>query len=44
VLDNWNRTSPGASRANLVDGRFGFYLPGDDEIRVSNFLFYPAAR
>jgi hypothetical protein len=39
VLESWTRTAP----RSLADGRFGFHLPGDDEIRVSNFRFYPAA-
>jgi hypothetical protein len=37
VVDSW---SGEAGRA-LAGGRFGFYLPGDDEIRISNFLFAP---
>jgi hypothetical protein len=36
VVDSWTSArAPG-------EGKFGFYLPGDDEIRISNFLFLPA--
>jgi hypothetical protein len=38
VLDTW--TPP--PRGSLENGRFGFYLPGDDEIAISNFEFHPA--
>jgi hypothetical protein len=34
-LDSWNQ--PGA---NLSSGKFGFYLPGNDEVQVSNFSHY----
>jgi len=36
TLDSWSQ--PGD---NLSSGNFGFYLPGGDEIEVSNFSFYP---
>ena len=26
---------------NLADGKFGFYLPGNDEVTISNFSFTP---
>jgi len=35
TLDAWDQ--PGA---NLSSGKFGFYLPGSDEIEVSNFSHY----
>jgi len=35
VLDRW--TSPGT---NLSAGRFGFYLPGGDQISLANFSHY----
>ena len=35
-LDSWSE--PGE---NLSSGNFGFYLPGGDEIGISNFGFYP---
>ena len=35
VLDRW--TQPGA---NLSLGKFGFYLPGSDEVAVSSFAHY----
>ena len=40
VVDSWT----GATVRGPVEGRFGFYLPGDDEIRISNFTFSPAPR
>jgi hypothetical protein len=45
VFDTWDRRSSGsaASTRTFADGKFGFYLPGNDEIEVSNFAFYPAA-
>jgi len=35
VLDRWRE--PGA---NLSLGKFGFYLPGDDQVALSNFAHY----
>jgi hypothetical protein len=34
-LDSW---SP--SGGNVSSGKFGFYLPGGDEIKLSNFSHY----
>jgi serine/threonine protein kinase len=34
-LDSWNPSS-----GNLSSGKFGFYLPNNDEVRVSNFSHY----
>jgi hypothetical protein len=34
VLDTWN--APGR---NFSDGKFGFYIPGNDEYGLSNFKF-----
>jgi hypothetical protein len=42
TLDSWNRTTP--SRQAPFDGRFGFFLPGSDEVQIANFLFYPPSR
>ena len=36
VLDRW--TQPGA---NLSLGKFGFYLPGSDQVALSSFAHYP---
>ena len=36
VLDRW--TQPGA---NLSLGKFGFYLPGNDQVAISGFAHYP---
>jgi hypothetical protein len=36
VLDRW--TMPGI---NLSSGRFGFYLPGGDQLSLANFSHYP---
>jgi hypothetical protein len=35
TLDSWIATG-----GNLSSGKFGFYLPNNDEIRVSNFSHY----
>jgi len=35
-LDRW--TQPGA---NLSLGKFGFYLPGNDQVTLSSFAYYP---
>ncbi|HWY53187.1 MAG TPA: protein kinase [Terriglobales bacterium] len=35
ALDSWNQ-----SGANLSSGNFGFYLPGSDEVELSNFSHY----
>ena len=34
-LDSWN-----PSGGNLSSGKFGFYLPNNDEVKVSNFSHY----
>ncbi len=36
VLDTWP-----ASELNPANGKFGFYLPGTDEVYISNFSFSP---
>jgi hypothetical protein len=36
ILDRW--TQPGA---NLSLGKFGFYIPGNDQIELSSFAHYP---
>jgi hypothetical protein len=36
TLDSW--TQPGR---NFSDGKFGFYIPGNDEISISDFKFQP---
>jgi hypothetical protein len=35
VLDRWTRTG-----ANLAQGKFGFYIPGNEQIEVSSFAHY----
>jgi len=40
-LDSWDRPAGDATTPPLSDGKFGFYLPGSDQVSVSNFLFYP---
>jgi len=35
TLDSWNQ-----SGVNLSSGKFGFYLPGSDEVELSNFSHY----
>ena len=43
-LDTWDRRLPGSanSKRAFVDGKFGFYVPQDDEIELTNFTFIPA--
>ncbi|HXY14205.1 MAG TPA: protein kinase [Terriglobales bacterium] len=36
LLDKWS--SPGK---NLAAGKFGFYLPGKEQIAIANFAYYP---
>jgi eukaryotic-like serine/threonine-protein kinase len=36
VLDKW--TAPGS---NVASGKFGFYLPGKDQIAIANFAYFP---
>jgi hypothetical protein len=38
TFDSWTRESSG------LTGRFGFFVPGNLELAISNFLFYPPAR
>ncbi len=35
-LDNWSVTGK-----NLTEGKFGFYIPGNDEVALSRFIFQP---
>jgi hypothetical protein len=45
TLDNWSTAgAPAPATRGLLDGRFGFFLPGAEEIFVSNFRYYPEAR
>jgi hypothetical protein len=44
-LDAWSpagvaTTGPRA----ILDGQFGFFLPGSEELTISNFFFYPPAK
>jgi hypothetical protein len=41
-LDSWDRSAPSLFKGkprSFGEGEFGFYLPGNDEIEVSNFSF-----
>ena len=40
-LDTWERP---ASARPLANGRFGFFLPGTEELFVSNFSYQPPSR
>jgi serine/threonine-protein kinase len=47
MIDSWSRTTPATpekGRRAPLDGRFGLFLPGDEEVFVSNFLYYPEWR
>ena len=46
VLDNWSTagSAPAGSKRELLDGQFGFFLPGAEEIAISNFRYYPPAK
>jgi hypothetical protein len=47
MLDSWSRTTPAVperGRRAPLDGRFGLFLPGSEEVFVSNFLYYPESR
>ena len=47
LLDSWSRATPAVpekGRRTPLDGRFGFFLPGNEEVFVSNFLYYPESR
>jgi tetratricopeptide (TPR) repeat protein len=35
VLDRWSQPS-----ANLTLGKFGFYIPGNDQVAISSFAYY----
>jgi beta-xylosidase len=44
TLDNWSTAgAPATATRRLLDGRFGFFLPGAEEIAISNFRYYPPA-
>jgi hypothetical protein len=44
-IDTWTRTTtfgrPEPGRRTMLDGKFGFYLPGEEELTISNFRYYP---
>jgi hypothetical protein len=44
-LDSWavGGVATTGTRA-ILDGQFGFFLPGNDELTISNFFFYPPTR
>ena len=42
VLDNWSTAgAPATTGREILDGQFGFFLPGAEEIAISNFRYYP---
>jgi beta-xylosidase len=43
TLDSWSTAGAGTPTAKreILDGRFGFFLPGAEEIAISNFYYYP---
>jgi serine/threonine protein kinase/Tfp pilus assembly protein PilF len=44
-LDAWGTGGVPTTRPRgLLDGQFGFFLPGTQELTISNFYFYPPAR
>jgi hypothetical protein len=45
TLDAWATAAvPVTGTRSLLNGQFGFFLPGDEEIAISNFLYYPPVR
>jgi hypothetical protein len=45
TLDAWATAAvPVTGTRSLLNGQFGFFLPGDEEITISNFLYYPPVR
>jgi eukaryotic-like serine/threonine-protein kinase len=43
VIDAWNAVGADPRRS-ILDGSFGFFLPGSEELTISNFLYYPPTR
>jgi len=43
MLDTWDRTSPSlrGKPRSFADGKFGFLIPSDRDMEVSNFAYYP---
>jgi hypothetical protein len=41
LVENGHHFASQTAVANFSDGRFGFYLAGEDIVQVSNFYFYP---
>jgi hypothetical protein len=43
ALDSWSTAGAVVSSGTRepLDGRFGFFLPGTEEIAISNFRYYP---
>jgi serine/threonine-protein kinase len=44
-LDAWGTGGVPTTRPRgLLDGQFGFFLPGTEELTISNFFFYPPTK
>jgi beta-xylosidase len=44
-LDAWGTGGVPTKRPRgLLDGQFGFFLPGTEELTISNFFFYPPTK
>ncbi|HET9360866.1 MAG TPA: protein kinase [Vicinamibacterales bacterium] len=48
TIDTWIRTTPSGrpepGRRTMLDGKFGFFLPGEEQLTISNFRYYPSSR
>jgi serine/threonine-protein kinase len=48
TINTWTRTTtfgrPEPGRRTMLDGKFGFFLPGEEELTISNFRYYPTTR
>ena len=43
TIDAWQATT-GPDPKRVLNGNFGFFLPGTEEVTISNFFFYPPTK
>ena len=45
TLDTWDTAGVASTGPRaILDGQFGFFLPGAEELTISNFYFYPPTK
>jgi len=44
TIDAWQATTGPDPKRAILSGSFGFFLPGTEEVAISNFFFYPPTK